>query len=269
METIEESDVVKYLLDGREVIVCAETNSGNIVRNVYYDKHSDEEYLGDPYLSTSKMFDNPPEEKYYEEIEKLIKTQEDLQYQIINLKQEKTNIEKEISDIKKEESRFFGNVQRIDQLKLLEDFINGKITHYLIFHYSFGWNIITIKETELKENYHHAKYLKLLTLYGESNGDLNWKLSEYSCSSSSGNLVIPCTSYEMALDELKKIIYSRIEESNFYDENIIKLSEKYDIEIPKEYVDGLKEQKRKQLEEKIELRKKDIEKIEKEITNLN
>jgi len=97
-------------------------------------------------------------------------------------------------------------VKRYKGLELLEDFIDSKITHYVVAHWSniqilpFGATETTDKGKDWKRPH------KLLVLFGDSKGDLSWKLSDYAVDSYYRQEVFPCTSEQAAKDKAKELL---------------------------------------------------------------
>lgn len=92
----------------------------------------------------------------------------------------------------------------IPALSRIQDFIDGKVTHYVREQYG---TIEIIKKADSGKPDYNGRVpddFKLLTLYGSSKGDLSWKIHEYSDGGFSLTCV-PCTSYEEAISEATKI----------------------------------------------------------------
>lgn len=94
------------------------------------------------------------------------------------------------------------------QLKLLDDYIAGKITHYVqTSQYQSVLSIIAVKDC--KNDYSNS--LKLLTLYGKANGDLSWRLSHYADGSGRNDQeVYPVCSLQEAMIKARAIFDERI-----------------------------------------------------------
>jgi|GEM_PF-7124021 len=94
----------------------------------------------------------------------------------------------------------------IPALSRIQDFIDGKVTHFVREQYD-GLEIIPQSRSGKPDHYGRVpQEFKLLTLYGSSQGDLSWKIHDYNDGSGCGRYTcIPCTSYEEALAEATKI----------------------------------------------------------------
>lgn len=96
-------------------------------------------------------------------------------------------------------------------LSQLEEFIEGKVTHYVTH---CRWNQPTIIESgsPVKDGDGDAfTEWKLLTLYGSSDGNLQWELNNYSDGSGGSTTVIPCTSYNNAIDAARALFLAHDE----------------------------------------------------------
>lgn len=102
--------------------------------------------------------------------------------------------------------------RRLDRLKehralvRIEEFLDGKITHFV--EWIGEWRppvIVAASEATTADGGHHRSALKLLTLFGKTGGDLEWRLNRYSDGSGSNNTVYPCRSLEEAQQKAAEI----------------------------------------------------------------
>jgi hypothetical protein len=92
------------------------------------------------------------------------------------------------------------------QLDVVEMFLSGEITHLVINDYHPA--IVAFdKEIEQPERYSYDE-LRLISLYGRSDGTLNWKISQYYYGGGSKREIIPARSYADAV-EISQAIYDR------------------------------------------------------------
>lgn len=138
--------------------------------------------------------------------------------QIIEAEQRLHALQATIRDAERDGKAMMARITKCDELKRLDDFIAGKITHLVISCPAYGVKIeaadTALASREDDDRYGSTKHkkLKLLTLYGGSNGSLAWMLSQYSDGSDNGQKhVIPCTSYEEALAEATGLLNSQFE----------------------------------------------------------
>lgn len=117
------------------------------------------------------------------------------------------NAEREIEDRLKKLAKYKG-------LERLEAFIDGKITHFVVIDYN-GVNVKTFEELAVyrQDDRRAPDGIKLLTLFGDSKGDLSWRLDQYRVASSSDMEVIPCISEEEAIALRNARLFSDLEKA--------------------------------------------------------
>ncbi len=242
----------KYLASGQKVWVVRElTEGGFLVENMYYDA----DYNRDPGTCepnyekayfVEKVYDKAPTEKFDERIailEKKIKV----------LREEERELDKTMRDEKAKHKALLFKFNSYEKLAMLENFIEGKITHYVITGYD--GQIIEFNDTKCGYGKHD---LRLLTLFGKTNGDLTWNLNHYSDGSGSGTEVIPCCSYKEAQKVLQACMDEKIKDtvSNRY----VNLAKKYDLQISPDYIKRVKEDQIAQNNKHIKGHREEIEK---------
>jgi hypothetical protein len=256
----------KYLRDGRTVdlvmkVTDSETkNVKYLVSNVseYYDPNydSDIEFSDENAMYfVDSVFDNPPKQLKNEEIIKL-------EEKIESLNNQKKEIENNIRVLTENEKQISKKFEKYSQLKYLLDFIDGKVSHYAIKH----WSDIEIVDFKDEKCDYDKKELKLLTLFGGSNGNLLWKINQYSDGSGSfHDTVVPCISYEDAVKECQKFLDEETVKGITYGaENYIKSAKKYGLKLPEGYVDQYKQSQRKSKEDAIQSKEKEIQELKKQ-----
>ena len=122
---------------------------------------------------------------------------------------------RELEDKKGELEKYFINTsKKHEQLKYINDFMDGKITHYVYPRYG-GVIIFSINDKEGRCFYDDTSH-RLLCLEGDSDRHIKWKLSMYGDGSGSSDEVIPCISLEMAKKEATKEIENLIKNRKEY-----------------------------------------------------
>jgi len=197
--------MIKFTKSGDKVeIVSSINDTQHIVKKIYVDSKGNEFPQGNQYVTSEELFDVYPcttlkynqlknlNDKYEKEKQKLendIKSLNNQSYCVETKMKSLETISKTLN-----ESTF----------KLLCYVVSGKITHYV----KLSWNPTIVPFLKETCNYNNSK-LKLLTLYGSSNGNLTWKLSNYSDGSGSSYECIPCSSYEEAVSVLTDYVNSQ------------------------------------------------------------
>lgn len=183
-----------WLRDGREVEYLALTAAGqHVVAPVIELETYDGRELGrGPAEFTSELFAKAPVEKRSEEIVALEVKVRELEKRKAELFSECINSEREIRER-------LDKLKKYQGLELIEDFIDGNITH-LVYPEEYGpgkYEIKGIESLDIME-YGRKKGLRLVALFGASGGNLKWRVNEYYDGSGSWKEIIPCGSLEEA-----------------------------------------------------------------------
>ncbi len=247
-----------FLLSGHEVEVVELLSNGYLVCNIHIDEETKEEFVNSdkPYF-VKTLHDKPILLKQSTEIIALEKKIQELQ-------KERTDLQNQVSNIKKQEADNIKKYARFEQLRYLNDFIDGKITHYVTL--GFYPTIKTFKESN--DEYDRDK-LKLLSLFGGTKGDLQWRLYSYSDGSGSHSEVYPVTSYENGVEVLRAHLLSEVaKDTDFrHGSNFMAPAIKHGIELPKEYLDGCAGRDRKSILDQIEKTEKSLSEMRLKITS--
>lgn len=125
-------------------------------------------------------------------------------------------------------------------------------------------------KTNCDSSYDRRDCFKLLSLFGRSDGDLEWRLNQYSDGSGCGSTVYPCTSYDQALDIVREWFAEKAktdlenmdkDRGNKPSLSIIEKAKEYAITMPDEYIKSAHEIDKK-------LRANKIKKLQEEINAL-
>lgn len=111
----------KYLINGQAVRLIREVEGGFLYQNVFFDPDYEDGYIDDSSIFfADKLFDNPPVEKYHQEVK-------DLQVQIGHLKEEMDSIRQ----LKRKERSLLTEIKNRDFVQCLVDFMNGDFNFVL------------------------------------------------------------------------------------------------------------------------------------------
>jgi hypothetical protein len=252
---------LKYLVDGSAVEVVEELTSGFLVQS-YYSYGDDEE----PYLDRTgikivdRVFDTPPVAKFHESIQRL-------NDEIDQLKQTKANLLAEQKAYQKDIEEASAKRKQHEQLRLLDDFIDGKITHYVEFYWNGEPNIVEFQDAKCG---YDRKKLKLLTLFGDSNGNLEWKLSAYSDGSGCSSTVVPTTSYEQAVEVAKSHITDLLQDAKRSAvQSTVNIADKWGVPVPDDYRKQAKATERDRLLKALNERDGQVTEIKSKIAELD
>lgn len=143
-----------------------------------------------------KVFKSAPREIFDERIKELRSEIAAAEFKLDETKSD-------ILDAMKERVRLVTKLAQVPALKRIEDFIEGRMTHFVLIEYRYEIKTLA----ELKESVDHRRDTKLLTLLGTTKGDLQWRINQYSDGSGSQYEIIPCASIE----EAQEVRASRIQ----------------------------------------------------------
>lgn len=262
----------KYTSNGKKWKVIKPLNSTqSIIQEVYVDLNSKEVLAGEEQVEKNKFLYDAPlktwEEKRMEEIK-------------ANYERVKSDWKRRTEQMRKSLNQeykamqgmrdYLRQVRNHDNEKAIDFLVNvlsGKITHFV----KSNWNGYFIQSwSELLDNDNSSYPLKTLTLFGYSKGDMQYKIdtrTEYHEGYGEKFDLIPCTSYDEALTELKKLLLSKGE----YTKKIIEAAEKHNIELDKKklvaYYQAEKEKRDKWIDEQEARHYKAIKKYKEEALN--
>lgn len=186
---------VKYLLDGDAVQVVATTDAGVIIRRMYDGGPTG--LLGDQEV-VNQVFDEPPTAVRSQNIA-------ELEAKLAALRTERDGLREEIRTAKSERDSLVARLKEVPALRRIDDFIAGRFTHYLTED-GGTFEIIAVADARCEGASSYSRELKLLTLFGATNGDLSWRLNRYKDGSGNGTMVHLCQSEQ----EAKDLIVERI-----------------------------------------------------------
>lgn len=201
-----------YTAGGAKVRLEAVTTTGEFVvtklmRYVGYDDDYYEEF--GPSELVDKIFEKPPVEVIDAEIAAKKTELADLQAKHDKLFTETNMVERTSTERLRKFAKFKG-------LELLEDFIDKKITHFVFTssEHDLDFKIGSFEDAiKSPDRYANGADLRLVTLFGRSNGDLQWRADQYYDGSGGSNRHIwPCRDEQHAKDTIVAIISDRLAE---------------------------------------------------------
>jgi hypothetical protein len=229
-----------YLRDGRAVEVRGKLDGKNtwvvseILESMDYEGNS-EEYTNEITFLVDKVYDTPPVKQYNQEIKAL-------KDEIQKLQAESLALESKIYDLDEGYKSKIKKLKKYSALKHIEDFVEEKITHYVVQHYGSP-EIITQEEIRMNDRYDNG--FRLLSLFGKSNGDLEWRLSHYSDGSGGYTEVFPCLSLDDAKANVQEYIDALNPEKDTPYKDFIEQACKWDLKLPEWYIPKYKERAKK------------------------
>lgn len=258
---------IKYTTDGKKVVVLGNLNSQEkIVQEVFVVDGS--EIPSGEHFIVKSLHDAPAiswKEKHLQEIEeKYDKTYNQKNQEYVKMCDDydfKTKIIKEkLTFLRKLENSI--SEQKLNQLV---DFISGDVKFIVVERYG-DLEISEYDSSIATKEYGRFDSVRLLSIFGRTDGDLQYKMNQYYDGSGSWYNVHPCKTMDDALSILKDKFYVLLEKG--LTDSLLKVSQKYDIEIPKDKMEEYKLKKRNLILENIEKQKQQIEKWNQDLLNI-
>ncbi|TQX91267.1 hypothetical protein EQW76_00560 [Rhizobium sp. rho-13.1] len=200
--------------NGRKVYVTNVTTEGYyVVQGMNAQIYGDEIYeeTGDTWVE-ARLYGQPPVALIDEQITKALAYLEEVKAKHREMTSAVLNVEKENKERLSKLSRFKG-------LENLEAFIDGKVTHCVVVE-SHAAKVETVAQAL---TYYEDRGwgrpqapsgLKLVTLFGDSKGDLQWRVNQYrDDSGSSSAQIIPCISEEQAQTTRDGVLLQKLRSS--------------------------------------------------------
>lgn len=215
----------KYLLTGEEVEEIGRVAGQVLVQKTYCVMYGDEEqYEAGPLelVDEGAVFSDPPKAKLDSEI---ATKKSELQ----SILEAIAAARRDLSKAERESKERLARLSRFAALEHLEEWLEGRITHY---YEPNSFRIIDLKDTVYKDDNERPKRYRLLSLYGKSNGDIGWELSQYSDGSGHGCAVVPCHSYEEAVRLLAESVASWEALKDWSLPGLVEYAHKHSIAVP-------------------------------------
>jgi hypothetical protein len=200
--TFNKGDTV-YSIHGQQGAYIASYGGSHLVAPEYEDGDYGEPHWGAP-EEWREIFSTPPTVKLEAKVDELDKL-------ITEKRDELKRIKKELDESGRKYQEQLKKLKQHQALSRIEDYLDGKFTHFLDVGY--GVKLIS-KEDALKSHDKYDRDMKLLTLFGRTNGDLQWRINRYYDGSGSNTDVYPCESEEEAIAIVRKL-YAAHEKTHY------------------------------------------------------
>lgn len=190
----------KYTPEGQRCEVISQLPSGKfLVAGAVSGYEDDEPYFDvDNPRVVERVFDSAPVAIYDQQVRELMAKVE-------TLEQRRNALLDELQAAERQQKERIAKLSKYQPLERIEDFLDGKITHYVIsegYHHDDSGHYqlkITTPQTEKSGDEYNNRDLKLLVLYGKSDRSVEWKLHYYSDGTGGrSHFCWPCTNSEEA-----------------------------------------------------------------------
>lgn len=273
-------ETIKYTTDGKKVVVIGDLNqTEKIVQEIYVTDDGCEIPQGERFVVTS-LLDSPAKSWKEKELDRLesryereSKAWETKIYQLIKEKESAyaalSNRVKWLRNVAKEPQMKSLNIV----LNTIADFMDGSVKWVLINDWSYGYVLEKFDDNGISNIMNNTESgdcgsMRLLSLFGDSNGNFDFKVSNYSDGSGSDKRVL----FFRSRDEALKHIQDKINNKSEYNCSDLETLKKYQLNIDMEkynkYQEGLIKNSSKRIEDlkiSIENEKKVLEKLKSSI----
>jgi len=236
-----------------ETQTCGYTDSGERVEIVQllddgkwlvrrWLRGGDEFYLSDELVIVSrKPTTKLPESVYAADISKELERLDELHEDCLTARKEKEELAHKMRDMKQVAKTAPKNVQAV--VDGIDAFLNNKITHLVELDYGPP-KMRSLEEALKADDDVDRGNRRLVSLFGRTEGDLQWRLHRYSDGSGgSGVEIIPCRSRDDAVDVFWGMFAKHKatceENSCMYDRKWVERMKEYGIAVPVDYLTGL------------------------------
>jgi hypothetical protein len=248
-----------FLQSGVEVMIIEALSDDRMLVDEFLDM--DDEYVGprgSPFIvNKSALFEQAPVASVNKEVQALQAKKELLLEEI-------RRIEYNVDTVKRSAQAITLEYQKWNELRDLNLFVQKKITHYVEFHYS-DLKIVEFKDEKCEGS---RNELKLLTLFGNAKGDLQWKLNAYNDGSGSNYEVIPCLSYEDALLQAQEWLNCKVLAEEYISDTSIRNAQAYGLKISSAYLERRKQARKNQIQANIDRSLVEVAKLQKEMEGI-
>jgi hypothetical protein len=244
---------VVYTAEGRAVRVLATLPDARVIVEIAREDGDGEMYFSDEALIVDRVFANPPLEAFHRDIVKLEERQKLLRDSISALRTEGFNIE---STHKERISK----LKKFEQLKFIEEFLDGKLTHYVIVQrYSEACIRISTPAEEIDTEGRWNKKQKLLVLFGNPRDySLQWYLSDES-------RAYPFTSLDDARAKAAELLadaFKLVRTQPYHAERAIESATVLNMPVPDDILQMVREQRRKSAQQSVDEARKTLAEAE-------
>lgn len=191
-------------IHGRQGAYIASYGGYHLVAPEYEGGDYGEPSWGSP-EQWDQIFLNPPTQKLEAKVDELDKL-------ITEKRAELKRVNEELDQAGRRHHEQLKKLKQHQALQRIEDYLDGKFTHFLHVSDYSGPKIVT-KDEALDQDDRWDKQLKLLCLFGDTKGDLQWKINRYRDGSGSNwDEVFPVSSEEEAIEIARRLFAEAVAE---------------------------------------------------------
>jgi len=244
-----------FTRDGRVVICYDKTTLGFLVRGQFEDGGE-----GEPVLE-GELFDEPPQAKYARRITDAQAILEKSQEELSLAKQELAAVKRETNRQQETLQKAQEKLEKTAEFKTYLNFCEGRITHVVR---APRWRDdvyeVNALEEMLEGGVDDGGDLKLLTLFGRSEGRADWRINQYCDGSGYNQTIYPAESEAQAQDIIREMLRQDIASDKgkiCNMESRFKMADELGVEVPAQKRNELNKWRIKETKEYLEKLKKE------------
>lgn len=270
---------IKYTTDGKKVVVIGDLNqTEKIVQEIFVTEQGDEIPQGERFIVKS-LLDNPSKswkEKMIEELE--LRYEKDKKYwedKTSSIVREKKNAYDALS-ARVKWLRAVAKEPRDEQFKkiinTIATFLSDDEKWVFVKKYS-GWELelfnedgINILLDRFESGYGSKSFdsMRLLSLYGKADGNLEFRVNDYSDGSGSDSNVVFFKSRKEALTFMQ----NEFDKLTEYSESYLEIAKKYELKVDSEKLRVFQEKKKDSIKKYISEAESKLDELKKQLTNV-
>lgn len=193
-----------YSAGGASALYVAKIGSGHVVQPFILSDCDEDGYYNEGIDLWDKVYAKPPREVLDAECQRL-------REQVVAIRQELTDLQSQRQSLASERQALMDRLQQHEALRYLDDFLNAKITHYVLQDgEDGGWKVLDTKAFCDARPYGY--YERTLTLYAgvrNNKQDLAWKIKNESSLSHKEIFAFP--SEELATEKARSIVAAELQ----------------------------------------------------------
>lgn len=238
-----------YSASGASALYVAKIDSGHVVQPFIQPDYDEDDYYADGIELWDKVFAKPPREVLDSECQRL-------REQVVAIRQELTDLQSQRQSLASERQALMDRLQQHEALRYLDDFLNAKITHYVVKDAdSGGWKVLDTKA--FCEACPFGYYERTLTLYAgvrNNKQDLAWKIKTSSDVGEKEIFAFP--SQELATEKARSIVAAELQQQVqqvqkgyvYQVDSVVRNARALAVPIPDELTSALTEYRRAEAE---------------------
>jgi len=201
----------KYTTDGRKVVIVGNLNAAEtIVQEVFVTTGGTEVPSGENFVVKS-LHDAPVRSWKEDRIAELDAEYERRKAEMDGYRSKVSKAQKAAKLHAQALTAFASNAAK-EQLSTVEDFVSGEITHFVLNTEYGAPRIRPFSDAITDVSEYDRDSIRLLSLFGRTNGDMEWRLHQYSDASGGSSPVIPAQGYEEAVSIVQARYDARVAE---------------------------------------------------------